>query len=445
MRVSSSDWLEAQNSVIGAALIDDKAAVRVLGETDETDYSGACRTVFAAMKEVYSQGKPLDPVVIGAALGKDYRDFLRQLMEITPTCANLDHYIALCKEQARVLALREIGRQLTETDSTQDARELLEAAGSCMVSRQKYRQATMSDALKAFLDGYGETPRFLSWPFQGFGDHLRITPGRFILIGAEPSVGKTAFSLQCAWHWAKTLKVGFFSLETDKETLTERLLAHLMSMPLNAIMERKLTDIEVNRLCAAAGEISQSRLEFVPASGMTTADIRTKIQERGYEIIVIDYLQLMKARGGSRYEQVTNISLDLHTIAQSLGVTVVALSQLSRSADDHTPRNSDLRESGQLEQDADLIMMMKLAKQSEPAGPRNLFVTKNKEGELFMAQLNFVGKYQTFQKAARTGEVVSKMTADGKRARMKNRMEVQAAQMQQMTLLPSDTPVPFDN
>lgn len=442
MRITTSDWLEAQNSVIGSALIDEQAAAIVLAETDESDYSGACRTVFNAMKEIYSQGKPLDPVVVASLLGQDYRQFILELMEITPTAANLRQYISLCKEQSRVLALREIGKQLAEADNTEQAREYLEAANGCMVSRQRYRSATMSDALKAFMDGYGEKPSFLPWPFAGFGDHLRVKPGRFILIGAEPSVGKTAFSLQCAWHWAKTRKVGFFSLETDKETLTERLLAHLIQIPLSSIMERTLTDIELNKLCAGMGDISQSWLEFVPASGMTTADIRAKIQERGYEIVIIDYLQLMRAKGGSRYEQVTSISLDLHTIAQSLGVTVVALSQLSRSADDHTPRNSDLRESGQLEQDADVIMMMKLDKQTEPAGPRKLFVTKNKEGELFMTVLSFAGKFQTFSKAPRTGEVVSKMQADGKRAMNKNRA---AARVQeQMTLLPNDTPVPFE-
>jgi replicative DNA helicase len=174
---------------------------------------------------------------------------------------------------------------------------------------------------------------------------------------------------------------------------------------------------------------------------MTTADIRAKIQERGYQVVVIDYLQLMRAKGGSRYEQVTNISLDLHTIAQTLGVTVVALSQLSRSADDHTPKNSDLRESGQLEQDADVIMMMKLEKQTEPSGPRKLFVTKNKEGELFMTQLSFIGKYQTFFKASRTGEVVSKMQADGKRARNQNKA---IAMAEQMSILPQGTAVPFE-
>lgn len=440
MRVTSQDWLQAQNSVLGAALIDEKAAARVLAETEETDYSGVCKTVFNALHELSMQGKPLDPVTVGAYLGGDYRSFLMQLMEICPTAANVDYYIQLCREQAKVLTVQEIGQQLTQVETADQARQLLEQANGCMVSRQRWKSATMSDALRAFMDNYEKKPDFLKWPFPGFGDYLRVKPGRFIIVGAEPSVGKTAFSIQCAWHWAKTKRVGFFSLETDKETLTERLIAHLLTIPLKKIQERNLSNEEWDRVCMAVEEITSSHLEFVPASGMTTADIRAKILESGYEIIVVDYLQLMRARGGSRYEQVTNISLDLHTIAQSLGVTVVALSQLSRSTDEHTPKNSDLRESGQLEQDADVIMMMKLEKQSEPAGPRKLFVTKNKEGELFMSLLAFDGKHQTFSKAQRTGETMNKL---GGRRAPKPTPVLNEQTPGQMTMLPDNTPVPF--
>lgn len=441
MRITSQDWLQAQHSVLGAALIDERAAARILAETEESDYTGACKTVFNAMQELSMQGKPLDPVTVGARLGRDYQSFLMQLMEICPTAANVDHYIQLCREQAKVLSVQEIAQQLTQAETPEQVRQLLQQANGCMVSKQRWESATMSDALRSFMDGYGQKPDFLKWPFPGFNDHMRIKPGRFIIVGAEPSVGKTAISLQCAWHWAKGKKVGFFSLETDKETLTERLISHLLTIPLKKLQERNLSNEEWDKVCAASVEIASSQLEFVQASGMTTADVRAKIMESGYEIIVIDYLQLMRARGGSRYEQVTNISLDLHTIAQSLGVTVVALSQLSRSNDDHTPKNSDLRESGQLEQDADVILMMKLEKQSEPAGPRKIFVTKNKEGELFMSLLAFDGRHQTFSKLQRTGDTVSKFVADGKKARQKNKTESQ--QSGQMTMLPNDYPVPF--
>lgn len=441
MRITSQDWLQAQHSVLGAALIDERAAARILAETEETDYTGACKTVFQALESLSIQGKPLDPVSVGALLGADYRPFLVQLMELSPTAANVDHHIQLCREQAKILRVQEVAQQLTTAETPEQVRQLLEEANGCMVSKQRWRSSSMSDALRSFMDGYNVKPDFLQWPFPGFGDHLRVRPGRFVIIGAEPSVGKTAFSLQCAWHWAKTRKVGFFSLETDKETLTERLISMLMQIPLSRIQDRSLSNEDWERVCGAAGEISSAPLDFIQASGMTTADIRAKILESGYQIIVIDYLQLMRARGGSRYEQVTNISLDLHTIAQSLGVTVVALSQLSRSNDDHTPKNSDLRESGQLEQDADVILMMKLEKQTEPAGPRKLFVTKNKEGELFMSLLDFEGKHQTFRKLTRTGDTVGKFVADGKKARQKNKTAAQ--QPGQMTMLPDSYPVPF--
>lgn len=440
MRVTSQDWLQAQNSVLGAALLDENAAIRILAETEETDYSGACKTVFNALQTLFSQGRPLDPVTVGGLLGADYRSFLLQLMELSPTAANVDHHIQLCREQAKILALQEIGQQLTTAETPEQVRQLLEQANSCMISKQRWKAATMSDALRSFMDGYNVKPDFLPWPFTGFGDNLRIKPGRFIIIGAEPSVGKTAFSLQCAWHWAKGKKVGFFSLETDKETLTERLISHLLTIPLKKIQERELSTEEWDQVCGAAAEITSSHLEFVPASGMTTADIRGKILESGYQVVVIDYLQLMRARGGSRYEQVTNISLDLHTIAQSLGVTVVALSQLSRSADDHTPRNSDLRESGQLEQDADVILMMKLEKQTEPAGPRKLFVTKNKEGELFMSLLAFDGKHQTFSKQKATSASYTQMA---RRKPQKTPVLNDTPKQLQLTMLPDDTAVPF--
>ena len=441
MRITNQEWLQAQHSVLGAALIDEKAAVRILSETEERDYNGPCRTVFNAMRTLFLQGKPLDPVSVGAALGPDYRSFLVQLMEISPTSANVDYHIQLCREQSRVLAIRDLAQQLAQADTKDSVQRLLEQANGMMVSRQALKPVTMADALKSFMDRPGKKMQYLSWPFPGFNDYLRVKPGRFVIFGAEPSVGKTAFSLQCAWHWAKEYKVGFFSLETDPDTLFDRLIAHVAQVSMRTIQENRLSDEEWTRVCQATQDITSRKLELIPAAGMNTADIRAKILEGGYQLVVIDYLQLLSASGPSRYEKVTSISIDLHTMAQSLGVTVVALSQLSRSDDDHTPRNSDLRESGQLEQDGDVIIMLKLEKQSEPSGPRKIFVTKNKEGELFMSVLSFDGKHQTFAKVQRTGETISKFVNDGKKARRQNKQAAQDSG--QLTLLPDSTPVPF--
>lgn len=442
MRLTSQDWLQAQNSVLGAALLDEKIAIRVLTETEERDYSGPCLTVFNAMRKLFMQNRPLDPVSIRAELGDDYNSFLAQLMELSPTAANVDYHIQLCREQSRVLVIRDLAQQLTQADTKDAVQQLLEQANSLMVTRQALKPVTMANAMKNFMERPGKKVKFLSWPFAGFNDFLRVKPGKFLIFGAEPSVGKTAFSLQCAWHWSREYKVGFFSLETDPETLFDRLIAHVAQIDMETIQDNRLTESEWTRVCQATQDITSRKLELISAAGMTTSDVRAKIIEGGYQIVVIDYLQLLSAAGSSRYEKVTSISIDLHTMAQSLGVTIAALSQLSRSDDDHTPKNSDLRESGQLEQDGDVIIMLKLKNQAEPGGIRRMVVTKNKEGELFESYLAFDGKHQTFSKASRTGEVVSKYVHDGKQARRNNRNSAPAP-AEQMTMLPDNTPVPF--
>ena len=152
-------------------------------------------------------------------------------------------------------------------------------------------------------------------------------------------------------------------------------------------------------------------------------------------------MQLLTTTGANRTEQVTNISLALHRMAQDMRVTIVALSQLKRKGDDSTPESSDLRESGQLEQDADIIMMLKLENKDQPDGPRQLYITKNKEGTCPMILLAFDGKHQTFTKAQRTGDVVGKFVADGKKAKRNRREEAKIDN--QMTMLPEDYKVPF--
>ena len=128
MSVTSQNWLEAQNSVLGAALIDPNVVPRVLSALREEDFSGPCRTVYGAISEIFNSGFPVDVVSVAAKLGADYRQFLMELMEITPTAANVDRYIDLCREQSRVLACREIGKQMAECESSEAVRDLVEQA-----------------------------------------------------------------------------------------------------------------------------------------------------------------------------------------------------------------------------------------------------------------------------------------------------------------------------
>lgn len=417
--MTNQDWLQAQYSVLGAALIDESVVRRVVTQTAEQDYSGSCRTVYSAIAQLFNAGDTaVDPVSVNNILGGKYRDFLKQLMAVTPTAANVDHYIAICKEQAAVLAVRELAQELVTADTTENVRKLLEKANSLMIKRQTHKRATMTELLKGFLASQTEPKEYLTWPINSFDNYIFAEPGDFIILAAEPSVGKTAFALQCAWHWAKYMKVGFFSLETKPEKLFDRNMAAVMDLNFKDIKRGKLTQKEWDRIGTSTQQILSRNLEIIPASGYTTADIRAEIIDAGYDLVLIDYIQIIRSKGVNRTEKVTNISIDVQNIAHSLGVTVVALAQVSRLEEDREPRNSDLRESGQLEQDADVIMFLQLKKRSAPEGPRKFFVTKNKEGETFKTQLDFDGQRQRFSKSYHNA--------------------------QQMTVLSDDTKVPFE-
>lgn len=441
MHINSSSWLEAQNSVLGAALIEPKVVPRVLAALREEDFSGPCQTVYAAMREVFNSGFPVDAVSVANKLGAEYRQFLIDLMKITPTAANVDYYINLCREQSRVLACRGIGKELADSESVDSVRQLVEKASGLLVSAQAAKAMSMTDCLQRFFGRADEKDNSLTWPIQGFQGNVHARPGKFIIIGAKPSVGKTAFALQCAWHWAASQKVGFFSFETDPDELFDRLTSGIAGVPFEALMNREITEAQWDSVCAAAKKITSRKLDLIPAAGMTVSDIRAKIMEAGYKVVIVDYLQIITAKGGNRFEQVTNISIDLHILAQSTGVTVVALSQVTEYDSDRAPRSSDLRESRQLEQDADIIIMMNLVKESQPAGPRNLYVTKNKTGTLFKMILTFDGRYQRFAK----GGMLDSVVAENKelKQKFKGPRPTPGPIPGQFEMLPTETDVPF--
>ncbi len=437
MPVTGTDWLQAQYSVLGSALIEPSLVPKVIQQTRPSDFSGAAQTVYMAMCKLFQQGTPVDVVSLAAALGKDYSGLLAQLMDVTPTAANLDSYIQLCREQAKVMSVRSLASRISAAEDSDTIRTLLEEANGLMVDKPSLQITTMADALQSFMTRHTGEAKYLTWPIRELNDRLYTEPGDFVLLGGYPSTGKSAWSLQCARHWARSMKVGFFSLETSSEKLFDRHMSSMAEISMDAIKRNSLTQAEWDRVCGMTNQITALQLELIPAAGMTPADIRSVTMMRGYQLIIIDYVQLLQSSGGNRTEQVTNISLALHRMAQDMRVTVVALSQLKRKSDDSTPESSDLRESGQLEQDADIIMMLKLENKDNPAGNREMYITKNKEGTCPKIVLAFDGKHQTFTKAQRTGETIRQLQADGRKARRRA-----VGNPDQMSMLPANTPIP---
>lgn len=442
--LKQGDWLLAQYSVLGSALLSPELVPKVLTETSDRDYQGPNLTIYRALRQLFLSGKPIDVVSVAGVLGPDYREFLAQLMEVTPTSANVDSYISLCKEQAKIFRIQELAQQMTTQSDWEKMRKLLDSAASIAVDKPSLKITTMEDGLRSFMERHTRQASYLSWPIGELNDVLYVEFGDLVIIGGYPSSGKSAWALQCAWHWARKYKVGFFSLETSSEKLFDRQMAAVADLSMDNIKRNTMAQSDWDKLCGMSSHIMAHNLELVPAAGMTPADVRAVTTMRGYQIILIDYLQLLQGAGENRTAQVTAISIALHTMAQSMGVTVIALSQLSRQPQmqkNQAPDMASLRESGQIEQDADLIMMLSLSDKDKPSGDRDLRIRKNKEGICPSIRLAFDGKHQTFSKAARTGEVVSKYVAEGKKARQKNKTVPQNPD--QMEMLPENYPVPF--
>lgn len=439
MAVTRESWLDAQCGVLGSVLISPELAPKVLTETAETDYFAEYRSVYRAIRKLFMAGAAVDVISVADTLGKEYRELLLQLMEITPTAANIDHYIRLCREQARILAARELGQRIAESEDGDSIRRLLEQASGLLVDRPSIQVTTMEEALKSFMARHTSTPEYLTWPIREFNDELYAEPGDFIIIGGRPSTGKSAFALQCGWHWAQKSKVGIFSLETSSEKLFDRQMSSVARIAMGDIKRNTIPNEGWQALASMNQEIISTNLELVRAAGMTVSDIRAMTVMKGYKLVIIDYLQLIQATGENRTAQVTNISIALHTMAQSLGVTVVALSQLARQGQQGGNQGmAALRESGQIEQDADVVMILSLEDPAKPMGDRIMSIEKNKEGTCPAIKLAFDGRYQTFAKAKNTGEVIKKYSAAGKKARRQNRPEAE-----QLSVLPNDFPVPF--
>ncbi len=441
MPVNNEDWLQAQNSVLGAALIEPELVPKVIHMTSSADFFGPSQTVYSAMRKLFQEGMPVDVVSVANVLGAEYRQYLMQLMEVVPTTANLDYYIQLCREQSKVLSVKSLASQIGAVENSDDIRTLLEKANTLMVDKPALRITTMQDALTSFFGRHSGDIKYLSWPIPDLNDRLYAEDGDFILIGGRPSTGKSAFSLQCAWHWAADVKVGFFSLETSSAKLFDRKMSGIAGISMDNIKRNNISQEQWEHITSISSTIVSKNIELIEAAGFTPADIRSVTMMRGYKLIIIDYVQLLQASGANRTEQVTNISLALHRMAQDMKVTIVALSQLKRKSDGSTPDNSDLRESGQLEQDADIIMQLTLENKDNPDGNRELYITKNKEGTCPKIVLAFDGKLQTFKKALRTNEIVRGLIHEGKKARRSTGKADKDEN--QFTMLPEDTQVPF--
>lgn len=430
-------WTYAQQSVLGSCLIDSRAIGAVLFELSDDDFQDVNRTIFTIIREKYTTGKPVDPVSVLDELGgsQEYRKYIVDLMDITPTAANVKTYAAICREKSKVSRFRELGEQLSAVESAKDAAEILRGINHIGVGRGM-ESWTIAQALKNFFDRYHKKVLYLPWFLEQLNGQLSMEFGDFCLLGGRPSSGKSAFALEAAVYWAVKCgyRVGFYSCETSREKLTNRILAACARLPLDAIKRSRLDDRQLETLCDISARINDAPIDLISAAGKTAAEIQAYALERRHQIVVVDYLQIVADKGKDEYSQVSSISKALHTMCQSLKIFCLALCQLNRTKGAR-PSLEDLRSSGQLEQDADSVLF--LHRQDGKDTERELIIAKNKEGECRSTRLQFDGPIQHFSYLGR-GEQPMKGVDYG---------TLQAVQPKDDSYdqLPMDTAVPFEH
>lgn len=412
--VTYDEWLQAQNCLLGAALLNPTLVPRIVTELSVEDFSGNGKLIFKAMADLFRQsrsGEDVDPVAVCHYLGNssESRTLVAHYMGLSPSFSEIDRYIAMARQAAKVSRLRSLGDELAAASSFEEAVSAADAIAAQLMERPGLKGYEPAQLLDAFHTRHKATHERIDWGLRVVGDYIRIKRGNFLILGAEPSGGKTAFALEQMWAFSAKHRVLFVSLETDADTLFDRLISSLTGIPMDALMDGKLQPQQWAQVDDAREEIARRSFKILPGAGLSVSGIKAAALSYRADIVIIDYLQIIRqsSKKLSRYEAITEISMDLHILAQSTGLIVLALSQVTNR--DPQSRGKPLgihsaRESGQIEADADAILMLdkfveKGLLESGCRANRVLRIVKNKNGRCCNIPVLFEGKTQTFTKA----------------------------------------------
>lgn len=412
---------EAEESVLGSILID-REAISEVAEFLRVDhfYRESNGAIYKAMLTLYEEREPIDVVTVAEQLKKDKAltkvggsTYLTKLVEGVPTSAHTEHYGKLVKDQAIKRRLISLSSDLTALafDESKSVREVMDTAERTIfsLSQQHLSQVfvAIKDALAESFDRLDELHksagglRGVPTGFSDLDDCLAgMQASNLLILAARPGMGKTAMALNVAQYVAveQKLPVGVFSLEMSKEELVDRLLVSQADIDAWKLKTGRLGEQEFSQLSDAMGVLADAPLYIDDTPGMSVLEMRTKARrlmaEKGLKLIVVDYLQLIHGRGlENRVQEVAEISQGLKNLARELKIPVLALSQLSRAVEHRgtkQPQLADLRESGAIEQDADVVMFL-FREDEEDISNMKLSIAKHRNGPLRMIEMRFKG------------------------------------------------------
>ncbi len=425
--------VEAEQSVLGGMLLSKDAIADVIEALRSGDfYRPAHQTIFDVMIELYGKGEPVDPITVSAELTKAGElgrvggaPYLHTLSSSVPTAANAGYYAKIVAERAILRRLVEAGTRIVQLGYSSGGGEvddLVDRAQQTIYDVTERRTSDdytlLEDLMQPTMDeleAIGGRSGAMSGVPTGFADLDALTnglhPGQLIVIAGRPGLGKSTLGLDIAR--SASIKHGLasviFSLEMGKTEITMRLLSAEARVPLHHMRSGSMTDDDWARLARRMGEVAEAPLYIDDSPNLTMMEIRAKArrlkQRKELRLIVIDYLQLMTGnkKAESRQQEVSELSRNLKLLAKELEVPVIAMSQLNRGAEQRTdkkPMLSDLRESGSIEQDADVVVLLHredaYEKESPRAGEADFIVAKHRNGPTQTITVAFQGHYSRF-------------------------------------------------
>ena len=426
---------EAEQSVIGAMIMDRDAIADVIDIVNADDfYQKQNGILFEAMTELYREGKPVDLVTLQNKLKKKdvpesmkSLEFIRDLLEVVPTSANAKQYATIVREKATLRKLIKVTEDITTECylGKDDVTEILDHTeknvfGLLQQASGREEFVPIDKVVLNTLDAIEEAASSagrVTGIATGFTDLdyklSGLHPSELIIVAARPAMGKTAFVLNIAQKAAVRdhVPTAIFSLEMSKEQLVTRMMAMEAMVDSQSIRTGDLQETDWEKIMESAGTIGRSPLIIDDTPGITIAELRSKCrrykQIHGLDLIIIDYLQLMSGSGGrsneSRQQEISEISRSLKGLARELNVPVIALSQLSRAVEQRTdkrPMLSDLRESGAIEQDADVCMFIYredyYIPDTEDKNIAEIIIAKQRNGPVGTVRLAWMPQYTRF-------------------------------------------------
>ena len=431
--------IEAEQAVLGSCLTDKDAVMDAVEKLKpESFYREDSKLIFEAIFNLYNRSEPIDLVTVkdeltsmGSFENIGGYEYLATLPDKVPTTTNVQKYIEIVEEKSTLRNLIKTANEIIELgyNPTEEVDDIMAGAEKKIFDIiQKKNQKSYTPIKDVLIESftklealYNQKSKITGVP-TGFADLDDKTAGLhgsdLILIAARPAMGKTAFALNIAAHAAirENVPVAVFNLEMSKEQLVNRILCIEAMVDSNKIMTGKLEEEDWNKLASVVGPISDAGIYIDDTPGISITEIRTKCRklkmEKDIGLIIIDYIQLIQGSGnkknGSREQEIAEISRSLKILAKELNVPVIALSQLSRAVEsrpDHRPMLSDLRESGSIEQDADIVMFLYrddyYNPDSEEKDISEVIMAKHRAGSTGTIKLLWMGNYTKFVNLAK--------------------------------------------